>query len=221
MTNLSKIQKIAINFLYLDIEPSPFEIIVSHPFTTSILVSDGKTFYDLRNKKDNAKWRLSLSHKLKQASLEEILLMMNASYRLSFIKYVFDYLTREELSRFLKEYWTTIEAPSMDVNVSRQMLVKWFNLADKKILMDSKEYERYCSLPKSVKIYRGVTSYNKGIKDALSWTLDRKTAEWFADRFNTETGEVWEKIVDKDRILCYWESEDEVIVDLCSPDVKR
>lgn len=62
--------------------------------------------------------------------------------------------------------------------------------------------------------YRGVTSYNaKNIK-ALSWTLDRDTAEWFAYRFGEE-GTVYEAQIQKEHILAFFNgrNESEVVVD--------
>ena len=63
-------------------------------------------------------------------------------------------------------------------------------------------------------VCRGVTSYNaKNIK-ALSWTLDRDTAEWFAHRFGEE-GTVYEAQISKEHILAFFNgrNESEVVVD--------
>lgn len=73
---------------------------------------------------------------------------------------------------------------------------------------------QYQELEDTVTVYRGVTSYNaKNIK-ALSWTLDRETAEWFAHRFGEE-GTIYEAQVRKEHILALFtgRNESEVIVD--------
>lgn len=49
--------------------------------------------------------------------------------------------------------------------------------------MTEDEIETLRSLPETVSVYRGVTSYNAGKVKALSWTLDQKVAQWFANRF--------------------------------------
>ena len=80
--------------------------------------------------------------------------------------------------------------------------------------MDEEEYAVYQSLEDPVTVYRGVTSYNaKNIK-ALSWTLDRDTAEWFAHRFGEE-GTVYEAQISKEHILAFFNgrNESEVVVD--------
>ena len=53
----------------------------------------------------------------------------------------------------------------------------------------------------------------KNVK-ALSWTLDRDTAEWFAHRFG-ENGTVYGAQIHKSHIYAYFSgrNEDEVIVD--------
>ena len=62
--------------------------------------------------------------------------------------------------------------------------------------------------------YRGVTPYNQKNVKALSWTLDRQTAEWFAHRFGEE-GTVYEAQIKKEHIHAYFSgrNESEVIVD--------
>ena len=66
----------------------------------------------------------------------------------------------------------------------------------------------------TVTIYRGVTSHNQTNIKALSWTLDRDKAEWFAHRFG-ENGTVYEAQIDKENILALFNgrNEAEVIVD--------
>ena len=80
--------------------------------------------------------------------------------------------------------------------------------------MDEEEHTVYRSLDDPVTVYRGVTSYNaKNIK-ALSWTLDRETAEWFAHRFGEE-GTVYEAQIPKKYILAFFNgrNESEAVVD--------
>ena len=89
-----------------------------------------------------------------------------------------------------------------------------FKKADPAVLMDEEEYELFKELDDTVTVYRGVTSYNaKNIK-ALSWTLDRDTAEYFAHRFG-EDGTVYEAQIDKKHIYALFtgRNESEVIVD--------
>ena len=80
--------------------------------------------------------------------------------------------------------------------------------------MNQEERAAYKSLEDIVTVYRGVTSYNVKNVKALSWTLDRDTAEWFAHRFGEE-GTVYEAQIPKEHILAYFNgrNESEVVVD--------
>ena len=89
-----------------------------------------------------------------------------------------------------------------------------FKSTDPRLLMDEDDYQRFVGLDEVVTVYRGVTSMNaKNIK-ALSWTLDRDTAEWFAHRFG-ENGTVYEAQIQKKYIYALFtgRNESEVIVD--------
>ena len=80
--------------------------------------------------------------------------------------------------------------------------------------MDADELRQLQELDETVTIYRGVTPYNQKNIKALSWTLDRDKAEWFAHRFG-EDGTVYEAQIDKEHILALFtgRNEAEVIVD--------
>lgn len=80
--------------------------------------------------------------------------------------------------------------------------------------MDEEEQQVYDSLEDAVTVFRGVTPYNRRNIKVLSWTLDRRTAEWFAHRFGEE-GTVYEAKIRKEHIHAYFNgrNESEVIVD--------
>ena len=80
--------------------------------------------------------------------------------------------------------------------------------------MDEEERTAHQALEDTVTVYRGVTPYNAKNIRALSWTLDRKTADRFAHRFG-EDGTVYEAQIRKEHILALFtgRNESEVIVD--------
>ena len=102
----------------------------------------------------------------------------------------------------------------MDVNVSKAKLLSLFKQADPTVLMEQDEYVQFKMLDDPVTVYRGVTTHNAKNVKALSWTLSRETAEWFANRFG-EKGTVYEAQIDKKHIYAYFSgrNESEVIVD--------
>ena len=80
--------------------------------------------------------------------------------------------------------------------------------------MSQDELKTLNDLDATVTVYRGVTSFNAKNVKALSWTLDRSVAEWFATRFD-EDGTVYQARIDKPHIYAYFDgrNESEVIVD--------
>ena len=98
--------------------------------------------------------------------------------------------------------------------MSKRELVALFRSVPPEFLMDEEERAAHQALEDTVTVYRGVTPYNAKNIRALSWTLDRKTADWFAHRFGEE-GTVYEAQIRKEHILALFtgRNESEVIVD--------
>ena len=219
--NIDRIRTIAKIFLHMPVLQTEIDFIVSHPFTNSwmaaIYDNDGNgKFVCLQNDTEQAEWIQYMERYIEEADLHRILIIMNHPYILTFLHCIEQFLSDVELGEVLNSQWVCIENITGDKNVSGKELVEWFKRADKKSLMDEDDFQIYISLPEKVSIYRGVTAFNSKKTKALSWTLKREQAEWFAKRFKTGTGQVWEMTVPKSRILCCLTSrgEDEVIVNL-------
>lgn len=216
------IKELAKRFVDVPLHDSGFLCFASHPFTSSFVTgicgeNDDLVLVDLRNEKDLAEWRRQLKQQIDELSdVKDIFLMLNKPYILTFISYIESMLTDAELGTILSDNWTRIEDITGDCNVNGRKLVTWFLRADKRSLMTEDEYSVYESLPEEVTIYRGVTEYNRRKTMALSWTIDREKAVWFANRFETGTGEVWQMTIPKERICCFFSgrNEQEVIVNL-------
>ncbi len=140
--------------------------------------------------------------------------MVNNPYALTFLKHTAPYLSQEDFSQILASAWILCEAPHNDPDVGIRKLVSMFRDADPATLMDEEEYAQFQELEDTVTVYRGVTTHNAKNVKALSWTLNRETAEWFAHRFD-EDGTVYEAQIDKQHILALFNgrNESEVIVD--------
>jgi len=220
-TDMDSVKELARALLWIDPELTKFSpMVIRHPFTGVGIVGvveDGKVqMLDIT--KDEASlntWRKAMAKQIGQAEKAyEIYMMVNKPYALTFLKFAEPHLSKEDFSAILSSAWTMAEAPNQDINVSRRSLVAMFKKADPAVLMDEEEYELFKELDDTVTVYRGVTSYNaKNIK-ALSWTLDRDTAEYFAHRFG-EDGTVYEAQIDKKHIYALFtgRNESEVIVD--------
>lgn len=221
-TDLAKVKRTAHMFLALDIQLTAHSpIVVSHPFTCNGIVAfrdeHGEiSVGNLIEKPDDlARWRRQVGAQIDQAdSISGIFFLLNKPYYLAFLKYTASALSEKDLGQMLSSAWILNETPNQDPNISKKELVKLFHSVSPEYLMDEEEQQQYQELENFVTIYRGVTSYNAKNVRALSWTLDRKTAEWFAHRFGEE-GTVYEAQIQKEHILAFFNgrNESEVVVD--------
>ena len=195
-------------------------VVISHPFSNTGIVGvrkDGETriLNIAENLDDLRDWRKCVTDQINRAASPfDIYMMLNTTYALTFLKEIKTYLSREDHSKILASAWTNSEAPHQDVNVNRSELVSMFRGADPAVLMDEDEYRQWSELEGQITVYRGVTPYNGKNVRALSWTLDRETADWFAHRFG-EDGTVYEAQIEKEHIYALFNgrNESEVVVD--------
>ena len=221
-TDMEKIRAAAKTLLHLDIRPTSLSpMVVSHPFTNSGFVGlrdeDGSVRIGAitEDQEALARWRQQVEAGIERAeSPVGIAMMMNTPYLLTFIKYAKPYLSEPDLGSLLSAAWTMEEAPNRDPNLSRRSLAALFRSVSPEHLMDAEELRQLEALEDPVAVYRGVTSHNARNIRALSWTLDRDTAEWFAHRFG-EDGTVYEAQTAKAHILAVFlgRNEWEVVVD--------
>lgn len=218
-TDLNKCKSVALSFLYLDIDTSSqfAPLIVSHPFIENPFTMNERN--EIVNILEDSNAFNTVIERYKDRIKEideykEFLCLITKPYRLAFLKYTLPYIDKKDLSEFLIEAWVLDEYANNNANVTTNELLEWFLSADKNYLMEQSENDVFNSLPDVVTIYRGVTDYNKGNKKALSWTLSKKTAKWFATRWN-ENGYIFEAKINKENIIAYCNkrNEQEIIVD--------
>lgn len=221
-TDLDGLKSISKTLLMTEIHKTRFSpMIVQHPFTSSGIVaipSEQNNFFptDITASKENLrKWQTEMKQLIDKADNPfQIYLMINPPYGLTFLKFASPYLSKKDFSEILSNAWIMCEAPHNDPDVSVRRLVSMFKSADPKSLMDEGEYEAFQQLEDTVTVYRGVTPHNAKKVKALSWTLNRETAEWFAHRFGEE-GTVYEAQIEKQHIYALFNgrNESEIILD--------
>ena len=221
-TDMRAVKALAHAMLELDIEQTRLSpLVVKHPFTdngiSGVRKPDGSiAMADLLNNPDDlALWRKQVGCAIDDAdSAFQIYMMVTKSYALGFLKFARNALSEKDFASILADAWIRTEAPNNDPNLSKRDLLSLFKQTDPSLLMDEEEYQSFQDLDDVVTVYRGVTSMNAKNVKALSWTLDRDTAEWFAHRFG-ESGTVYEAQIHKDHIYAYFSgrNESEVIVD--------
>ncbi|WP_281740653.1 hypothetical protein [Holdemanella biformis] len=229
-TDLTEIKNnVSLPFLYLDIEPTNIPFCVFHPYletsTVAVALDKSKPMDShnmkiadiLTDKEAYVQWREMTAEKIQNAiTLRELYIMVRKSYRLTFLKYAKKYMSSKDFSTYLADAWVSSENPSQDANCSLGMLISWFEQADKKILMETEDYQVYVSLPDELRIYRGVTLGRE--PNGLSWTSNLETAKWFAHRYDrgNNQGYVEAAIVKKEEVLAYFNTrgEDELVVNV-------
>ena len=170
---------------------------------------------NLLEEDEQNRWRQIMVQSINEAnSAYEIHMMVTKPYALTFLKFAQPSLSREDMSQILACAWTRSETAHQDVHVTVNQLLRMFKQADPTCLMEQDEYIQFKMLDDPVTVYRGVTSRNAKNVKALSWTLNRETAEWFAHRFG-ENGTVYEAQIPKSHIYAFFNgrNESEVIVD--------
>ena len=185
-------------------------MIVAHPIfdsgTYPIMDEDGNIeLLDIYNDNKNCEKAINYVEANILPSVTDIfsaLMIIRKPYRLSFLKYCKDFLSKEDFSVALGDVWCTVESASFDKNVSLNELVRWFKKCDKNKLMNKEELSYLDSLPDEVSVYRGIGG--NGSNKGLSWTDNYDLAVWFAKRWNTKNGYVIKGKVKKADILAYF-----------------
>lgn len=213
--DLDSIKAVSIDLIYA--VPIVNDLFAQHPFTQSSFVSiENNTLLNLTKEEDFQKWvNFMTSYINASTNFDRIYYLVTNPYKLTFLKYVKQYMTNELFSHYLSDAYMTEEFPSRDKNVSRKELIKWFKESNKQCLMNEYDYKKYMELPNEIIVYRGVDT--KRASKGLSWTLDRNVAIWFSNRFksNSSKGIVLKANVTKDKCLAYFNerNEREIVVD--------
>lgn len=109
-TDLDSIKSTARTFLYLDINETPYgAVLVQHPFTNSGLVclqnNEGHEFVNLLED-DNAltRWREVMKDRIQECeNVYQLYLLVNKPYRIAFLKYTVDFMSRDDMSQILAD----------------------------------------------------------------------------------------------------------------------
>lgn len=217
-TNLDEVKITAQCLLMTKVHKTDLSpIIVQHPFATSgiTMLPGTNEMLDITANADNLKkWQNYVSDLIKKAKTAyDIFMLLNKGYAMTFLKFAKYALSAEDLAQILADAWIQAENPNMDCNVTKTELVSMFKGSDREHLMTAAERNLLENLEESVTVYRGVTPYNARNVKALSWTLDKSKAEWFAHRFG-EKGTVYQARIAKRDILAIFtgRNESEVVL---------
>lgn len=212
-TKMKEIQHIAIGMLHVDPMPvgSFGDLFVSHPFfTTSALFSanNGQMFNLFEDENSFYEYKKEMEQIIKsRPDVFSLAMFITTPYKLTFFKYIRDYLSEKDFGELLSELYVQMEVICDETNVTRRELLGWFKKAKKEYLMDEDELRFLENLDEEVTIYRGVR--DPKYKNGFSWTTNYNTAKWFAERYQMGTPIILKGKVQKDAILCYLNARNE------------
>lgn len=221
-TDLQKLKTHAHCLLQIEPEETEYSpIIIRHPFTDSGIVplrnEDGSLRIGniMEGEEDIRQWREIVGEIIDKAeNAFGIYIHITKPYALAFVKFAAPSLGKADFTRMFADAWIRSEMPNHDPNITRREMLSMFRSADLALLMEPEELSRLQGLEDTVTVYRGVRSKRPGSVKALSWTLSRDTAQWFANRYG-KAGTVYEAMINKKHIhaLFLGRNESEVIVD--------
>lgn len=220
-TDLDGLKRVAKMLLHTDVGLTDYSpVIVQHPFTSCGIVAGeilgAEGLVDITESSENLeKWQSFMEKQIDKVKNSMALFMMiNKPYAMLFVKFASPFLSRKDFSILLADTWVRSEAPNRDPNITKRQLVEMFRSADRNDLMTEEEISALDRFDDPITIFRGVTPYNENDLLALSWTLNKDKAKWFAERFG-EKGKVYEAEICKQYILAFFSGrgEDEVVVD--------
>jgi len=190
-------------------------IVIQHPFFESAILYDGENLFNALEQPDKYKKYLSdfCDTINKCETVYDILRLVRKSYKLTYLKFLRQYnaVSLTECSNLLARTWTMIEVINHDANVTKIQVLRWISRADKHVLMTDDDYEIYNALSETIIVYRGCKNLRQA--KSISWTTDKNTAEFFANRFTK--GKVYQATISKDNIIAYINdrNEHEIILD--------
>lgn len=217
-TNLSEIRTMG-KVLYdaVPIKDAGYGI-VQHPYISSMFdMSINGKLIDLNQEESLKEVRSKYFKMIDESDLLRNYMFIRTPWKLTWFKYVKEYLSEEDYAHFLEDAWISEENPNMDLNVSRKESIGYFKKANKKFLMNEEDYNYYKGLPEELIVWRGVSPGR--VSMGLSWTDDREKAEWFKERFEGMRGEeglLLEAKINKKDVLAYFNTrgEKELVVDV-------
>lgn len=151
----------------------------------------------------------SISEYISKGDYSGALIYINKKYLMSAFSNIFGFVPDDKKYELFIDVYTTCEFGYVENKkiINKVIKLKPHDLIETlKPKADDKGY---------ITIYRGESTRSTELQKALSWTLDRNVAIWFAERFNfTSTGYIYTAKANIDKVFAYIteRKEEEVLV---------
>jgi len=212
-TDFKAIKEIAILLIYTKPELIEDSCFCIHPYISHsviILPDANEPFNIFQDIEKYHLWQEMFAEDIKQRkNAYSIACLIRTYYKPTFFESIKEYLSEKDFAEILVDFWAAYGI----TNASKTKFLLWFREANRSYLMNKGEQKTYNALPDKVTIYRGVS--DPKYKYGFSWTIDKRIALWFANRYEEKGACVYECIVDKKDIICYLEirNEKEAIIE--------
>lgn len=127
--------------------------------------------------------------------------------------YAEEWLREEDFAEGLSDAWTSAEFPGQAMDL-KYWLMLFRHAIDDGWYLEEDELATIENLPEVITLWRGAW---EEFRDGISWTGDRKQAEWFAHRLDHSgnVGKLYEITVGRELVLAHFtgRKEDEYVVD--------
>lgn len=218
-TDLGAIKDKAIQLIYTEPKAEEGFNVCQHPYISTPIIRSmdtNKSFNIFQDVEEYHRWQEQFKEDiLHRKNAYSILSLIKPAYHMTFFRDINQYLSDKDFSELLAVCW----ASRGGREIAKSELEAWFKKANKKYLMDKREYKIFNELPEQVTVYRGVKSSQ--YKCGISWTLDKQTALWYADRYDSKEACVYGCIVDRKDILCYFDTRNEAEVIIAVSDLEK
>lgn len=213
--NEDNIHKAIVNYC----DSIPYEVgkfgIAQHPLFNSFATMDAKTrkltpitnenFEMLKQQRYDA---IKKNITNEDGLFSIFVVMINKPYWIPILTQIKPFISKKDFSKLLSDFWQNTEFPHEN---GVYVMINLFEEAYKSNLMTAKEKKKLKELPNELIVYRGL---QHGAKvRALSWTLSKEVAIWFAKRFDRK-GTLYQGKIKKKDIFAYFigRGEEEIVL---------
>lgn len=141
-------------------------------------------------------------------TLDQLSLSIRDIDKIPFLYVSWTFFSSKDYNSFLRDAWTLSEFPHQ---YEKSVLLFLFKISNWKQLMEKEEYEQFKELPDTITIYRG-TQDSKSPKKGLSWTIDKKVALFFKDRWKdagVKGNKLYQAEIEKKYCFAYFKDREE------------
>jgi len=211
--NKTKVKKAIRDYVY-SIEWKLGEFgMAQHPILTSFATMDIETRELVHITEDNFEKLLEQRLKKIDEAVDEkdlfaMFIHIHKPFRIPVFMRIADELTQKEYSETLIDLWVDTEFPHEN---GVDLMLMLFAKADKQYLMTDDEKQELEKMNDMIVVYRGLQ--DNAQEKAMSWTIDKKIAIWFATRFDKK-GRVIKAKIQKKHVFAFKDerAEGEIIL---------